>query len=98
MKKFKQQSTNSRKVGPSDNNGIRAETIKQIFNVVLKQESCTPEIWRRIRIKLATKKGTKKTSETIARFVLYKLFSTIPRSGRVPTPPSDGSFTDFQND
>ena len=45
----------------SDNNGIRAEDIKTcdnetkemtklIFNEVLKQESCTPEIWRRIRI------------------------------------------------
>ena len=43
----------------SDNNGIRAEDIntcgnvmkeriKQIFNEVLRQESCTPETWRRI--------------------------------------------------
>ena len=42
----------------SDNNGIRAEDIKnndvatkgmmkQIFNEVFKQESCTPETWRR---------------------------------------------------
>ena len=47
----------------SDNNGIWAEDIKtceettkemvrQVFNVVLKQDDCTPETWRRIRIKV----------------------------------------------
>ena len=61
----------------SDNNGIRAddinncdiatkETMIQIFNEVLKQERCIAETFRRIRIKLSTKKGTKKMSETIA--------------------------------
>ena len=46
----------------SDNNGIRAEDIKdcddttkemirQIFKEVIKQESCTPETWRRTRKK-----------------------------------------------
>ena len=46
----------------NDSNGIRAEDIKTcdnetkeviklIFNEVLKQESCTPEVWRRKRIK-----------------------------------------------
>ena len=46
----------------SDNNGIRAEDIKicdnetkemikLIFDEVLKQESCTPEIWRSTQIK-----------------------------------------------
>ena len=52
----------------SDNNGIRAEDIKTcdnerkemiklIFNEVLKQESCTPEIWRRKGITFIHKKG-----------------------------------------
>ena len=60
-----------KKIKVSDNNGIRAEDIKncddamkemekQIFNEVLKQESCTPEIWRRIRIKVLRKKGNEK--------------------------------------
>ena len=51
-----------------DSNGIRAEDIKacdeetkemmrQIFNEVLKQRDCTPEAWRRIRIKVIYKKG-----------------------------------------
>ena len=52
----------------SHNNGLRAEDIKtcddatkemikQISNEVLKQESCTPETWRRIRTKVIHKKG-----------------------------------------
>ena len=56
-----------KKCKASDNNGIRAENIKtydettkemirQIFNEVLKQEDCTPEPWRRTRIKLIYKK------------------------------------------
>ena len=47
----------------SDNNGIPAEDIKttkemlrQVFNEVLKQDDCTPETWRRIRIKVIYKK------------------------------------------
>ena len=70
-----QAAINKLKGKASDNNGIRAEdvatkgTIKQIFNEVLKQESCTPETWHRIRMKVTTKKGTKKMSETIARSV-----------------------------
>ena len=74
----------------SDNNGIQAEdiktcddatkeTIKQIFNEVLKQESCTPEAWRRIRKKLSTKKGTKKMSETIAQSVLCQRCTNCSR-------------------
>ena len=74
---------NLKKGKASGNNGIRAEgiktcdkvtreTVKQIFNEVFKQESCTPETWRRIRIKVIfkKKKGTKKMSETVARFAL----------------------------
>ena len=51
-----------------DSNGIRAEDVKgcdeetkerirQIFNEVLQQRDCTPESWRRIRIKVLVKKG-----------------------------------------
>ena len=51
----------------SDNNGIWAEDIKtcdttteemirQIFNEVLKLEDCTPETWRRKRMKIICKK------------------------------------------
>ena len=66
----------------SDNNGIRAEDIKtcddttkeiirQIFNEVIKQGSCTPETWRMIPMKVIhKKKGAKKMSETITHFVL----------------------------
>ena len=53
----------------SDNKGIRAEVIKLIFNEALKQESCTPETWRRIRIKVIHKKEMWKKLVTTARFV-----------------------------
>ena len=83
---------NLKKGKASDNNGIRAEdiktcfnvtkeTIKQIFNEVLKQESCTPETWRGIRIKVIYKKGNE---EDVGNYrpictlpALYKLFSTV---------------------
>ena len=76
----------------SDNNGIRAEDIKtcdnetkemikRIFDEVLKQESCTSEIWRRIRIKVIHKKGNEELVGNYRRIctlpALYKLFSTI---------------------
>ena len=55
--------------------------IRLIFNEVLKQESCTPEIWRRIRIKVIHKKGNE---EDVGNYrpictlpVLHKMFSTI---------------------
>ena len=57
----------SKKGKASDNNGLRAadiktcdattkETIRQIFNEVLKQEDCTPETWRIIHVKAIHKK------------------------------------------
>ena len=76
----------------SDNNGIRAEDIKtcdattremirQIFNEVLKHDDCTPETWRRIRIKVIYKKGN---VEDVGNYrpnctltALCKLYSTI---------------------
>ena len=33
------------------------ELMRQIFNEVLKRRDCTPEAWRRIRIKVIYKKG-----------------------------------------
>ena len=75
-----------------DNNGIRADDIKtcdettkemiiQIFNEVLKQEDCTPETWREIRIKVICKKGNLEDAGDYRLIctlpALYKLFSTI---------------------
>ena len=71
---------NLKKSKASDNNGIRAEDIKtcdattkdmirQIFNEVLKQEDCTPETWKRLRIKVIYKKEMWKKLVPTARFV-----------------------------
>ena len=65
----------------SDNNGIWAEDIKtcdattkemirQIFNEVLKQDDCTPETWRRQRIKVIYKKEMWNRLETTVQIVL----------------------------
>ena len=56
----------------SDNNGIRAEDIKtrQIFKEVMKQEDCTPETWRKIRIKAIYKKVMLMKSEMTLAFAL----------------------------
>ena len=76
----------------SDNNGIRAEDIKtsdettkemirQIFNEVIKQEDCTLETWKRIRIKVIYNRGN---VEEVGSYrpictlpALYTLFSTV---------------------
>ena len=73
----------------NDSNGIRAEDIKTcdnetkeviklIFNEVLKQESCTPEVWRRKRIKVFHEKGNgedvRKYRQIRTLQALYKLF------------------------
>ena len=66
--KYKLPTINSTKGKASDNNGIGADDIKtcdattkemmrQIFNDVLKQDDCTPETWRIIRVKVICKKG-----------------------------------------
>ena len=91
-KKYKLPPIASKKGKASDNNGIRAEDIKtcdettnemirQKFNEVLKQEDCTPETWRRTRMKVIHEKGN---VEEVGNFrptcilpTLYKLFSTI---------------------
>ena len=81
--------------------------IKLIFNEVSKQESCTPEMWRRIRINVIHKiKGTKDTSETIAPNctlpALYKLFSTIlynrldPRLDQIQSEDQGGFRCSYQ--
>ena len=77
----------SKKGKASDNNGIRAEDIKtcdettkemirQIFNEVMKQEDCTPETWRRIRIKVIYKKR----NVNAARFALCQRFTNCSHS------------------
>ena len=82
--KYKLPLTNSKKVEASDHNEIRAEDIKtyvvttkemfrQIFNEVLKQDDCTPETWRRIRIKVIFKeKEMWRRLVTTGRSVLCK--------------------------
>ena len=50
---------------------VTKEMIKQIFNEVLKQESCTPETWHRIQLKVICKKSERRRCRTLsARFVL----------------------------
>ena len=75
-----------------DSNGIRAKDIKgcdeetkefirQIFNEVSQQKDCTPETWRKIRIKVIYMKGDVQDAgnySTICTLpALYKLFSTL---------------------
>ena len=58
----------SKKGKASDSNGNRAvdiktcdettkDMIRQIFNEVMKQEGCTPETWRKMRIKSDLQEG-----------------------------------------
>ena len=76
--------------------------MKQIFNEVLKQESCTPETWRRIRIKVINQKGNE---DDVGNYrpictlpALYKLFSTILYN-RVPSfLPNARPLSDIQDD
>ena len=67
LKIYRLQSTDSKKGKSADSNGIIAEDIKacdeetkemvrQIFNEILKQNECTPEAWRKVRIKVIHKK------------------------------------------
>ena len=55
--------------------------IRQIFNEVKRQEDCTPETWRIIRIKVMYKKGNVEEVEEYRPIrtlpALYKLYSTI---------------------
>ena len=95
-----------------DSNGIRAEDIKgcdeetkewirQIFNEVLQQKDCTPESWRRIRIKVIYKKGDVQDAGNHRPIcslpALYKLFSTFLNIKHYPRldqgqPPDQGGF------
>ena len=95
--------TASKKGKASDNNGIRAEDIKardettkeitrHIFSEVLKQDDCTPETWRIIRIRVICKKGN---VEEVGHYrpistlpALYKLFSTIKTTDFTEHRPS----------
>ena len=81
------------KAGKSpDGNGIRAEDIKdcndetretmrQIFNEIIKRNNFTPEEWKKVKIKVIYKKGD---VEDVSNYrpicslpSMYKLFSTI---------------------
>ena len=73
LKKVKQVTTTE--------SGPTKEMIRQIFNEVLKQDDCTPETWRRIRIRVIYKKEMWKKFRNYRPIrtlpALYKLFSTI---------------------
>ena len=91
QKSCKLQSKNSKGKSP-DSNGIRAEDIqacddetkemvRQIFNEITKQNECTPEAWKKVRIKVIHKKGD---VEDVGNYhpicsllALYKLLTTI---------------------
>ena len=57
------------------------ELTRQIFNEVMKQEDCTPEAWRRIRMTVMHKKddveevGNYRPLRTLS--AMYKLLSTL---------------------
>ena len=72
------QSTNSRKGKSPDSSGIRAEDIeacddetremvRQIFNEIIKQNEITPEVWKKVKIKVIHKKEMWKMLKTTAR-------------------------------
>ena len=88
-----QTAINKLKKGKSaDSNGIRAEdikacddetreTVRQIFNEIVKKNEFTPEAWKKVRIRVIHKKGD---VENVGDYrpicslpALYKLFSTI---------------------
>ena len=92
MKNCKMRSANSKEGKSPDSDGIRAEDIKacddetkemvrQIFNVIMKQNEFTPETWKKVRTKVLHKKGD---VENVGNYrpicslpALHKLFSTI---------------------
>ena len=50
------------------------EMMRRIFNEVTKQEDCTPETWRRIRIKVICEKGNVEDVGNTARCALCQHF------------------------
>ena len=48
--------------------------IRQIFNEVLRQKDCTPEAWRRMRIRVIYKKGDVEEAGN------YRTICTLPAS------------------
>ena len=101
LKNFKVQSANSKKGKSPDSNGNRAEDIKacddetremvrQIFNEIIKRNNFTPDVWKKVRIKVIHKKGD---VENVSNYrpicslpAMYKLFSTILYGRLYPMP------------
>ena len=97
---------------PRDSNKIRDEDVKgcdeetkewirQIFDDVLQQKDCTPESWRKTRIKVIYKKGDVQDAGNYRPIcslpALYKLFSTLLYIRLYPRldqgqPPDQGGF------
>ena len=95
-----------------ESSGIRAEqikncsdetkeTIRQIFNEILKQKACTPRIWRRTRVQVMYKKGDREDAGNYRPICslpeLYKLFATALYAPLAPSlhkvqPPDQGGF------
>ena len=96
----------------SQSSGIKAEHIKRcnsetkewirrIFNERVQEEECTPQTWRRIRIKVIHKKGDVEDADNYRSIcslpVLYKLFTTALYARLVPLldkcqPADQGGF------
>ena len=75
-----------------DSSGVRAEQpkicsddtkekIRNIFNVIARQDDFTPNSWRRIRIQVIHKKGDREDPGNYRPIcglpILYKLFATV---------------------
>ena len=81
--------------------GVTKEWIRQIFNEIVQQEDCTPQTWRRIRMKVIPKKGGVEDAGNYLPIrslpVLYKLFATALYARLAPRldkcqPPDQGGF------
>ena len=77
------------------------EWIRRIFNEIVQEEECTPQIWRRIRIKVIHKKGDVEDAGNYRPMcsppVLYNLFPTALYARLAPPldkcqPPDQGGF------
>ena len=99
QKKSRRPSIDQKRGKAGDSSGIRAEHIencdsetkewiRQIFNEIVQQEDCTPQTWRRIRIKVIHKNGDVEDAGNYRPMcslpVLYKLFATALHARLAP--------------
>ena len=75
--------------------------MRQIFNEIVQEEECTPQTWRRIRMKVIHKMGDVEDAGNYRPIcslpVLYKLFATASYARLAPSldkcQPPDGQTT-----